>query len=265
MMKKFIALCAALALLIPILASAEIGKITFEKLFALNPNSSPPQMILSSANMSTVSSLLKTNIPQGSGTFTAIPDFSFAKNNSTNQDLAFVGTGTQNQSGIYYLHNGTMQIIVNQKTEIPNGSGFFTSLHNLCLNQNGQISFIGTGILGQQGLYVYDDGKLKHAVDQRSIVPGQNALFDNFYHASCNKDLIVFSADDQSQMTGIYAYVFAGKLLPIINQNEKINKQSIQQISLPKNALQGQKLYFQAILVNNQKVTYMATLSYLPF
>ncbi len=260
MMKKLIALSAALALLIPILAYSDIGKIAIGQLFVLNLNSSPPQAQLSSANMSTLANLLKTNIPQGVGTFTAVPEFSFIKNN-----LAFVGAGSQKQIGVYYLHDGKTQIIVNHKTEIPKGSGFFNSIHDLCLNQKGQISFIGTGILDQQGIYLYADGKLKKAVDQRTIAPGQNALFDKFYHASCNDDMVVFLADDQSQLQGIYAYTFSGKLLPIINQKTKINTNTIKKISLPKNALQGQILYFQAILDNNQKATYKATLTYLPF
>lgn len=259
-MKKLMTLCAALILLMSVLAYADIGKIALGQLFALNPNSAPPQPMLSAANQSTLANLLKTNIPQGTGTFTAIPDFSFSKT-----DVAFIGTGQQNQFGIYYMQQGQIQTIANNKTEIPNGSGFFTNTHDLCLNSQGFISFIGTGILGQQGLYVYAHGKLINAVDQRSIVPGQNTLFVNFYHASCNDDMVVFLADDQSPLTGIYAYTFLGNLLPIINQQEVIDKHTLRQLSLPKNALQGQTLYFQAMLDNYQKVTYRATLTYLPF
>ncbi len=265
-MKLLLSLLMGL-LLIPLISYSAINSISLAQLVVLSNDTAPQQFSSTDLlNKTTLDQLLQTNIPEGTGKFASIQAVSLTPGDSSTSSFAFVGAGPQNQLGIYFMKNGSLKMILNQKTEIPNGSGYFKEINDLCLNaKNGNVSFTGNGILGQEGIYTYEDGKLTKAVDQQTISPQGGALFKNFYNMACNNDLIVFLAKDQTGRSGIFAYIFSeGNLIKILSEKDKINGKTIQSLSLSQNALQGNKLYFHAILDNNQKVTYVATLQYIP-
>ncbi len=95
-----------------------------------------------------------TAIPGGTGTFTSLgaPSLSGGK-------VAFLGTGTGGQSGIYRIIPQEPTIpqepirIADLNTSIPNGTGNFTGLSAPRLSGN-NVAFHGMGTGGQNGIYV---------------------------------------------------------------------------------------------------------------
>ncbi|GJM15644.1 MAG: hypothetical protein DHS20C13_09710 [Thermodesulfobacteriota bacterium] len=89
-----------------------------------------------------------TPIPGGSGNFT-----SFFNPVSLGGIVAFRGSGSGGQTGIYALIGGILVSVVDSNTPIPGGSGNFTGIGNPVSLSSLDIAFFGLGSGGQEGVY----------------------------------------------------------------------------------------------------------------
>lgn len=262
MKRVFFGICALCLLLSPIYAF-NIGEIRIASLLNLGEIIPTGQMADNSVNQATIAKLLKTPIPNGTGNFTQIIESVVIPTKNKTPDFAFIGLGAKKQLGVYYSQAGKLTPIVGSLTEIPGGTGYFQSAHDLSVfGENNQIAFIGQGILNQQGVYIYNGKTLINGVDQRSITPNKNALFVQFFHLGSSQDILVFSTMTDNRIKAIYGYQ-TGNTFKIIAQNDLINKQKVTDLSMPQNALNGKKLFFSATFPNKQQVSYLATLDFI--
>ncbi|MHC4996457.1 MAG: hypothetical protein ACYTGQ_15530, partial [Planctomycetota bacterium] len=150
-----------------------------------------------------------TLIPGGTGPFT---DFSSPPSLS-NGKVAFVGLGSDSQSGVYTDRNGFLEVVADEDTLIPGGTGAFTGgfIGANEVIDNGKISFRSSGGSGQAGIYL-DDGvnHLTVMVNQNTPVPGGTGTFRGFGSHSMVGDDIAFIGYDYSYRYGIYTRVLFG-------------------------------------------------------
>ena len=137
--------------------------------------------LLASAQPFSVVRIVDTSnsIPGGSGNFVA---FNLAS--LDNGSVAFLGLGSNGQSGIYTSVGGAISRVADTSTPIPGGTGTFTSTFSGPQGtstaflgpslSNGSVAFIGFGSNNQSGIYTNVGGGLAgrrqsdpHSVRQR--------------------------------------------------------------------------------------------------
>ena len=91
---------------------------------------------------------LNTAIPGGSGNFTSLLFPALSGSN-----VAFLGSGSSGQEGIYLFDAGVLSRVADLNTAIPGGSGNFASLFIEALS-GGNVVFVGFGSSGQEGIYL---------------------------------------------------------------------------------------------------------------
>jgi hypothetical protein len=129
---------------------------------------------------------LSTPIPNGTGVFTAIPTDPCISGDA----VVFSGSGSAEQQGIYLANtNLTITPIADTNTEVPGGSGNFTSFVPFipvdpCISGNYAV-FFGAGIEGQQGIYLVDISMpqpppIIPVADGNTAIPGGAGNFQFF-------------------------------------------------------------------------------------
>ena len=92
---------------------------------------------------------------------------------------------------------GSLTVIADWLTPIPDGTGTFTSLRHVSFEAGG-AAFRGEGEAGQIGIYKYRNGVLSTVADLTTDVPGQSAgtTFTDFYLDAwfCESDMTAFGA-----------------------------------------------------------------------
>ncbi len=91
--------------------------------------------------------------------------------------MQFVGFGTGGQWGIYNDVGGTLHLIADKNTPIPDGTGNFTSFNSSYapgLN-NGNSSFEGSGA-GQDGTYTDIGGMLTTVANKSTMIDGKSVF-----------------------------------------------------------------------------------------
>ena len=88
-----------------------------------------------------------TPIPGGAGNFN-----NFGEVSLSNGSVAFVGFGSGQQQGIYTNLGGSLNVVADTNTPIPNRTGNFTSFSSTLSLNKGNIAFVGTGT-SSQGIY----------------------------------------------------------------------------------------------------------------
>jgi hypothetical protein len=153
-----------------------------------------------------------TTIPSGTGTFS-----NFGGHASlSGSNLAFYGTGSGGQSGVYLRTNGSPAKLADSSTAIPNGTGNFTGFGlgaipgDPCVNGD-SVAFFGAGSGGQQGLYrVVPAASPIKVADLNSAIPGGVGNFTAFSIGGIptdpcvNGDTVAFFGAGSAGQQGIY-------------------------------------------------------------
>jgi hypothetical protein len=128
---------------------------------------------------------LNTAVPGGNGNFTAffmngppiVPAISGNK-------VAFFGAGSGTQQGIYtydYVQQAGPPIkIADTATAIPSGSGNFTAFPQHPTMSGDNVAFLGTGAIGQQGVYRAVNGPPIKVADTTTAIPSGTGNFTSF-------------------------------------------------------------------------------------
>lgn len=109
-----------------------------------------------------------TAIPGGTGNFTS---FSFFGNGIEGTTVAFRGSGSGGQAGVYAFVGGNLVKIADTTTAIPNGTGNFTEFTTAYVD-GGNLAFIAAGTSDQEGIYLASGATLTRIADKTTPVPG---------------------------------------------------------------------------------------------
>ena len=90
-----------------------------------------------------------TPIPGGVGTFTSFVNLISIGDG----DVAFIGTGTSGQKGIYAYIDGDLSLVADLNTAKPDGTGNFTNLSSPVSLGGGEVAVRATGSNLQVGIY----------------------------------------------------------------------------------------------------------------
>jgi hypothetical protein len=148
-----------------------------------------------------------TPIPGGTGNFTAL----LGNATLSGGNLAFFGSGTGGQTGLFARLNGTLLKIADLNTPIPGGSGNFTGFGGSvsaptdpCISGDSAV-FVGTGSGGQAGLYARISGSLVTIADTATAIPGGVGTFNAIPGDPCiSGDAAAFIGAGTSGQQGIY-------------------------------------------------------------
>lgn len=116
-----------------------------------------------------------TPIPDGTGNFTSFAS-SILAGVIKDGKVAFVGQGSGGQLGIYRLEGGTLFVIVNKQTPLPNvPGGFLGSVGGQGFGWDGGkgVSFLADVTVGQQGIYTTFGGSLQKVVQNFDVLDGK--------------------------------------------------------------------------------------------
>jgi hypothetical protein len=189
-------------------------------------------------------------IPAGTGHFSNFGDPSLSGNL-----VAFVGTGSNSEKGIYTKDINTpgqplsVAVAVDINTPIPGGTGYFADFGRPSLYGN-KVAFRGSNSNGQQGIYTGGIGELLSVVaDASTPIPGGTGHFSNFGDAALSGNLVAFSGSDSNNRVGVYVdreNVKQNPMLKVIGTSDMLDGKSITELSFGHEGLSGNKLAFVA-------------------
>ena len=160
----------------------------------------------------------RTIVPGGEFGFIFLRFNAFARDHN---DVVFGGRGGPAGEGVYKLVSGTLHLVANEATPIPDGVGTFDEfgfnriIERMSLSQ-GRVAFIGFGV-GQVGVYTDVGDSLAKVADLNDPIPGgDGATFTGFQDVSINGDTIAFLGVGPGRRKGIYEW-FDDTLFKIID------------------------------------------------
>lgn len=212
-----------------------------------------------------LSKLVDTNttIPQGTGSFTSFAYASFSNNSSQPKSCAFIGYGSDKQSGLYLIRNDKLSLIANTKTKLPDGGvGFFTKFSNVSYDAiTNEIAFIGNGILGQHAIFVYSQGKISQLVSQHTPIPGGFGEFKSFTHPNMESGFVLFQAKDSKKQDGLYLFSTKGEKLKILSDVDHINKEQVKNVNIGNQSLSGNQVAARVTFKDGTSGVYIITMT----
>lgn len=148
-----------------------------------------------------------TAIPAGTGSFTGFGDFSLCPVNA--RRIGFVGLGSGDQAGVYSYVGGSLSMVADTATLIPDGVGTFTGFGGLSLlpqdpSRPLRAAFMGSGTDGQQGVYSTASGSLARVADRNTPIPGGTGKFTGFGALSTASGHTAFIGLGSGGQKGIY-------------------------------------------------------------
>lgn len=169
-----------------------------------------------------IDSLDNRQIPGVGGNF-----FSFTPNAIENQSILFVGGEFNTTTGIYQsTFSGSISVVVDIDTPIPDGEGTFTNFDVRFPNvDNGQVVFVGSGANGQSGIYLVDGSGLTKIADRNTIQPGSNNPFSDLRQPIIDNGRVFFQG---SGSEGLAIYKFEdGAISRLVGVGDQINGQTV--------------------------------------
>jgi hypothetical protein len=201
----------------------------------------------------------KTKMPNIDANFQEFSQLALPQNGQS-EDFVLMGSDGHEHFGVYLYHNGKLSLITAHDTEIPEGTGYFKNIKNIAFDdKTDQVIFIGEGILGQSGLYLYKKNKLIKAIDQQNTIPEEDDQFSKIEAASIYDGKIAFQATGHKEQKGIYLYTPKG-LFHIVDTHDKIDKKEIKTIGLSKGSFNDDQLALTIEFVNGENAIYILTL-----
>lgn len=222
-MKLVKKICIFLLLAFPLFCFAAAGRLV------VTVNQSKQNFPANQNQSAIVQTLVgsEAKIPDGAGVFTKIDQPSFAYGDSSQNSFAFLGYGDNNQNGVYLYQNNDIKKIADTKTDIPAGTAFFEQFDEPSYDATSDgVAFIGSGLLGQKGIYFFDGKTLSKMVDQQDLVPKGSVKFADFSDIDLSGQNLVFRGTDESGLLGIYLYTNTG-IYKVIDTQDKIDGRAI--------------------------------------
>jgi hypothetical protein len=136
-----------------------------------------------------------------------------------NRNVAFVGGSSSEQQGIYTKIGGTLNVVADTNTPIPNGTGNFAGFVDFS-QDNQNVTFVGYNS-SQSGIYTNIARELKVLADRNTPIPNGAGNFASFGGLSLDKKDVAFLGFDSSNQTGIYTKI-GGKLNVVADTNTPI-------------------------------------------
>jgi T5SS/PEP-CTERM-associated repeat protein len=196
-----------------------------------------------------------TAIPGGTGNFTAFPSSPSISGNN----VAFLGSGSGGQQGIYAGIPGNPIRVADLNTAIPGGTGNFTSFipgNPVAPAIDGNnVAFFGAGSGGQQGIYAGIPGNPVRIADTATAIPGGTGNFTGFGDVSLSATDVAFFAMGASGQQGIYDMT-GGALVKVIDLTDLVDGRPIAGLSFSRSGLSGDPLAFQATFVDGSQGIY---------
>ncbi|OGT29897.1 MAG: hypothetical protein A3E87_09145 [Gammaproteobacteria bacterium RIFCSPHIGHO2_12_FULL_35_23] len=197
---------------------------------------------------------IHATIPNGTGNFTNFMYPSFSTNPQSAENFAFIGTGNNNQQGVYLMQNQKLIKIADTNTEMSGGNvGYFTDFKDLSYDgYSNNLAFIGDGILGQTGIFVYNGKTVSALVQPTNIIPDGVGNFKSFSTPNMENGYVLFQATGSFNQQGIYLYDLQGNMYKILSNKDKINGKAVKTIAIGSNALSSNQI---SALINFQDGT----------
>ncbi|BAZ18638.1 hypothetical protein NIES4071_105230 (plasmid) [Calothrix sp. NIES-4071] len=143
-----------------------------------------------------------------------------------NGNVAFLGGSSPSTTpGIYTNIGGSLNVVADRNTPVPNGIGNFRNFGDISFN-NGNVAFYAVTLPADEttGIYTNAGGSLNVVVDRNTITPDGQGRFIYVQQPSLNNGIVAFKgvgANAQPQFqTDIY--VNNGVLSVIANRNTPI-------------------------------------------
>ncbi|MHC4697118.1 MAG: DUF11 domain-containing protein, partial [Planctomycetota bacterium] len=192
-----------------------------------------------------------TAIPEGSGNFTSLLPPGYDGVN-----VAFWGGGGEivgghrERPGVYVFNGSSLIKAADKNTQIPSGSGDFTSFGLRPVVDDGEVVFTGSGgtVLGVY-LYNTSTGVLSSIVDNSTRIPGTATEFWNFMEVSISDGRVAFFGRDMSGMTqGLFLWE-NGVVRPVFYAGQAIDERVVYVADFAQEGLSGDKLAFVGLYV----------------
>jgi len=196
-----------------------------------------------------------TSLPGGTGAFVAFPSSPVI----SGANVAFLGTGMDNQQGVYLSLAGLLGRVADTTTAIPGGSGLFTSFFPgapITPAINGQsVAFLGMGAGGQAGVYEKTSSSLAKVADLHSAIPGGIGSFTGFGQVSVSSTDVAFLGTGSSAQQGIYDLT-GGTLIKVVDLNTIIDGKTITGLMFANNGLDGDPISYAATFSDGSQGIY---------
>ena len=202
--------------------------------FVAQDDSGTTGIFLSSQGTLTQIADTNTQLPGATGTFTG-----FSGVVIDNGDVAFTNGNPNNslQTSVHSYSGGVLRTLVTENTIIPGSGQTFSAVRFLIgLDDGTLVVNRGNG----QGIYTVPitGGALETIADTSSAVPGGNPTFSSLSGASIEDEIIAFTG---RLPEGIYASI-DGELVNIISRGDVLNGQTVQDLRLSKDGIDGNQL-----------------------
>lgn len=198
-----------------------------------------------------------TPMPGGSGNFTSLVYPSL-----DNGSVAFRGNRFEsNEEAICITVDGVFKVVADLNTPIPGGTGNFTFLNRLSLD-DGNVAFVGSGS-GQQGIYTNVGGTLNVIADRNTPIPGGTGNFTFFSNPLLDNGNVVFNGNGQEG--GIYTNL-GGSLTKVAARGDVLDNKIVSSVgnlgfsSGGGASISGEQIAFIARFTDGSKGIYIATL-----
>lgn len=209
-----------------------------------------------------------TPIPGGIGNFAGVTDTAISPSIS-GKNIAFEGVDGLNQRGIYAYLKGSLQLVADQNTPVPGGTGNFIYFDGPTISGDA-IAFGGVGSSNLEGIYVYLNGSLQVVADQNTPVPGGTGNFPAAGRPSISGSTIAFFGwvppEDQisnPEILGLYIYSFDSDAIATVIKRGDILDDKVFDYAVMYD-LDGNNLAFTANFTDGSQGLYIANLARVP-
>lgn len=131
-----------------------------------------------------------TPIPGGLGNF----DFFGSSPSFDSAYVAFMGGNFFGQQGIYTNGGGSLNVVADTNTSIPDGTGTFSYFTGDLSFDGGNVAFLGFDAFGQQGIYTTIGGSLAKVIDFSDSLDGKTISSLSFGPRGVSGNVIAFTA-----------------------------------------------------------------------
>lgn len=209
----------------------------------------------------TLNVVADTNTPVPGGTGNLFATFrtpSLDNGNVAFQGLENISPGIFGSLGIYTDIGGSLNVVADKNTPVPDGVGNFTQFEQLSLDDE-NVAFFGIDSSGLSGIYTSLGGTLDVVANTNTSVPGGTGNFSNFdeFSTSFDNGNVAFIGFDSSSQAGIYTEV-GGVLREVIATGELLDGKSISSLNLGSEGLNGNQIAFQVIFDDGSQGIYVA-------
>jgi hypothetical protein len=180
--------------------------------------------------------------------------------------VAFEGNGMWGEEGVYRVLPGSLEIVADWMTPVPDGPDLFTDFSWGVAVQGGRVVFTAGGS-SSHGIYEYESGTLSTLVDRNTAVPGSPTVsFDGFGFVSLDGDDTAFEAylsDGVDVREALYVEL-DGQLRRVIGTSDTLDGKVVTSLLLGPEALDGNELAFLAHFGGFDYGIYVATIPLAP-